>query len=57
VTAPLIVMLPPWAQINPEFAISLLTMSPPLPVASSVPLLVTTWHRAPPNQGGTAFPL
>src|SRR5262249_22525298 len=43
VTAPLIVMLPPWAQINPEFATSLFTISPPIPVASSVPVLVTTF--------------
>src|SRR5206468_27854 len=43
VTSPLIVMLPPCAQINPEFAISLLTISPPLPVAARVPLLVTTF--------------
>src|SRR5262245_41042014 len=42
VTAPLIVMFPPWAQINPQFATSLFTISPPLPVASSVPALVTT---------------
>ena len=35
-TAPLIVIWPPWAQINPEFATSPLTIR--LPVAASVPV-------------------
>ena len=35
-TAPLIVMFPPFAPIRPEFATSLLIIRLPLPVASSV---------------------
>jgi len=43
VTAPKIVIFAPSAQINPEFSTSLFTIRPPLPVASSVPALITTF--------------